>query len=338
MHLCFGQTISIIAVGDVLLHKPLQTVGKKNGFSILWLPLQNEIQSADISYANLEGPAAKNIHLSGRYIEKPHNDTYIYTSYPRFNYPPQVVNALKGSGFDIVSTANNHSLDRFAIGIEQTIRVLDQSNLAFIGTRDKNHRQRWVRILSHNGIKTAWIACTQDTNGIKDKFKQVLYCFKDKELILKEIESQKNKVDLIILTPHWGTQYQFKPNAKQKKLAKAFLEKGAHLVLGSHPHVVQPIETYQTKDGRTTLIAYSLGNFVSNQGSLKNRASGLLKLTIKKVGNNQIEFKEIIYYPTYMKNRGGQMQLSWIKSKTHPGFRLLKKQIPSEYLKIYPHI
>ncbi len=119
-------------------------------------------------------------------------------------------------------------------------------------------------------------------------------------------------------------QYRQRPNRQQQHFAKAWLDAGALMVLGSHPHVMQPIHFYQTKDGRQTLIAYSLGNFVSNQGSLANRSSGILAITLNKQDQG-LRLEKLTFYPSYMQNRGGKVYLEWLNKKRHPGYRLLRR-------------
>ncbi len=329
-----AQTIIIRAVGDVLLHKKLQVKGQKQGFKSLWSKAIPLIKKADIAYANLEGPAASNITRFGR-VATNGQSRHIYTSFPMFNYPPSLIDDLKSSGFDIVSTANNHSLDRFAIGIDKTIDKLNEASLLFVGTRKKGSLKDWYQITDTKGIRLAWISCTQDTNGIKDKYKQVLYCYKkdDRKLIKNLITELKHQVDGIILTPHWGVQYRQRPHPSQKHFAKDMLNAGAFIILGSHPHVVQPMKSYTTDDGRETFIAYSLGNFVSNQGSLANRTSGVLSLHISKKAQ-KLTVDKIEYFPTFMQNRAGRLFLDTVKSKRAGSYRLLKRVLSEQFISL----
>ena len=239
--LSYANQLTIHAVGDVLLHKKLQLKGARDGFDSLWRDVIPFIKKADLSYANLEGPVAENINKHGKKVLNA-RDPYknIYTSFPMFNYPPSLVPALKSSGFDIVSTANNHSLDRYSIGIDKTIKQLNKYQLKFTGSKKADEPTNWYSITNKNGISLAWLSCTQDTNGIKDHHQQILYCYKKQhqKIILSLIKKLKNKVDGIIITPHWGTQYFHKPTNQQQVFAKKWLNAGALLILGSHPHVI----------------------------------------------------------------------------------------------------
>jgi hypothetical protein len=210
-HACSpGNSLTITAVGDILLHTPLQQKGKQKGFDSLWQAAIPYIKGADIAYANLEGPIAP---------------TSTATGFPTFNYPASLAEALKNSGFDIVSTANNHALDRFSSGINQTIDTLQKTDIAHIGTRKQDANPAWVQVIKKNNFNIAWIACAEHTNGITDNLHQVLHCYRkeDKQWILQTIQSLKNKVDAIIITPHWGEQYQTKPNSEQVTFAKQVL-------------------------------------------------------------------------------------------------------------------
>lgn len=310
-HACAqGPSIYIAAVGDVLIHYPLLVKGNKSGFDSLWQAALPYIQSADIAYANLEGPIAENISETGKTIDTHTLDTRVYSSYPAFNYPINLAVALKRSGFDIVSTANNHALDRSSIGINKTIEVLEKLNLFYTGTQVRNSNSSWVKIINKNGFKVAWIACTENTNDNLDKYHQVLYCYKkkDAEQIINIITTLKSKVDAIIITPHWGEEYASKPNHQQINFAHKVLDAGANVVLGSHPHVLQPLEKYITKDGRETLIMFSLGNFISYQGSPQKRATIVLLLGLSKTDKGTV-INGVRYVPMYMQNRNGIARL-----------------------------
>jgi hypothetical protein len=325
-----ANSVHIIAVGDVLLHGPLQDKGLADGFTTLWSPLIPQLEAADITYGNLEGPAAEMIDNHGSPTESIHQ---AYTAYPMFNYPPGLIGALKKSGFDVVSTANNHVLDRLSIGIDTTITALHQNTLAFTGTRRQNSQDAWYAETNSKDLSIAWLACTEDTNGIADKHRQVLLCSRDKQQVLDLVSELAKTHDAVIVTPHWGVEYQTTPNKSQQKFAQELANVGAFAILGSHPHCVQPFTWLTTPAGKKVFVAYSLGNFISNQGRLKNRASGLLSLYIdKKEGITSID--KISYQPTYMENRGGQLQLNTVNSKKHPAYQWLKKIIGENYLSL----
>lgn len=280
-----GDRVTISAVGDILLHETLQRRAAAEGtFSNLWENIIPYFEAVDYSYGNLESPAARGIDKKGNKVKDPGfvYDGKVYSSYPLFNYYPEIIRELKRSGLDIISTANNHSLDRLSIGVDETVKEIQKQELEFIGTRLSSDKKKdkltdWYKVTDIKGIKVAWVACTFIMNyPMTDIHDQVMYCEseKGKERINKILAEQKNKVDAIVITPHWGVEYELSPNQKQKNAAREWIEKGATAVIGSHPHVLQPMEKIKTKDGREGLVIYSLGNFVSNQGGRISECSG----------------------------------------------------------------
>lgn len=292
-----GSSLLIAAVGDVLLHTTLQQEAKQRGFESLWSNAIPFIKAADIAYANLEGPMAQGM--------KGDSDS-VYSGFPNFNYNPSLAHALKTSGFNIVSTANNHILDRFAAGIDKTLAALDNAGLAHVGTHKRGSNQSWLYILHKNNFKIAFIACTEMTNDNKDRENQILHCYKKdhKKWILTTIANIKHQVDAVIVLPHWGEEYHHSPNEEQIIFAHQVLEAGATAVIGSHPHVLQPLQKYITKDHRETIIMYSLGNFVSNQSSPDKRTTIILFLGLTKTPQGTF-INGIRFLPMYMQNRSG---------------------------------
>lgn len=331
-----GKRIVIAAVGDILMHQSLQEKAARYGFESLWRQAIPYFKRADIVYGNLEGPVAQGVSKTGRLIKDPGHrfDNNVYSSFPRFNVHPNLVLALKKSGFNVLSFANNHSLDRFGVGVDRTIENLKRGGLQTVGAKKKSTSSPWYTIIRKNGFVIAWIACAQDTNGIKDHGKQILYCYKkqDQKIIFQNINRLKNKVDAIIVSPHWGVQYKQQPTSKQVRFAKQLLNAGALAIIGSHPHCLQPMKKYITRDGRETFIAYSLGNFVSYQGTPKNRATVILYLGLRKTKQGSaIDF--IRYVPAYMQNRSGEKKLYLkilsARDRHSVGQRIIKKVLPS---------
>lgn len=270
----------VAAVGDVLLHSPLQRQGFRDpdGFRSLWRPVEDLLSAADFTYANLEGPLAVDRYASGATAATPVTDydNGVYTGYPLFNYPPRVAPALAASGFDVVSTANNHSLDRHAEGIDLTIAALREAGLQFTGTRPTTEPELpWFTIGQVGDYRIAWLACSYGTNGLPDHQHQVLLCFDQQDVVLDQIRTLAAQPDIdgVILTPHWGWEYQNSPNPDQRALAQAAVDAGALAVIGAHPHVVQPAERLVARDGREGFVIYSLGNFVSNQREVPKRST-----------------------------------------------------------------
>lgn len=279
-----NKRIKVLGVGDILLHRKLQVkaYSQPDGARAIWRVAEPLIQAADIAYANLEGPTAAGLKRGGRKVADPGRrfDDLVYTSFPSFNYHPALVSELKQAGFDIVSTANNHALDRWAPGVDATIDELERQGLAYTGTRRAGSDAPFHRMTRVKGANIAWLACTYSTNGIPDRQNQVLGCYSHRQQVLDTIGRLKADptVDAVIVTPHWGVEYAHRINSRDHRLGRQMIAAGASLVLGTHPHVVQPLYEETTPEGRQTLIVASTGNFVSNMRRLPRRAGLIMHL------------------------------------------------------------
>jgi hypothetical protein len=301
-----GTQITIAAVGDVLLHSPLQVqaYGSPEGHHSLWKHVEPLLARADLTYGNLEGPCADGVTTSGEARDPgEHFDNHVYSSYPQFNYHPSLIGALVSTGFDVVSTANNHAMDRRALGADRTIANLKKAGLPFAGTRPSNDDSAsWYTVTEAKGVKVAWVACSFSTNGIPDTKHQVLHCYEDKATLLATIRSLKTRdgIDAVVVTPHWGIEYNHTPEAQEKGLAHELLDAGALVVLGGHPHVVQPWEKYTTRDGREGFVIYSLGNFVSGQSGTDKRSSLILYVGLTKGSDGKVAVNGVRHMPLTM--------------------------------------
>lgn len=307
-----GTSITIAAVGDVLLHAGLQRQAytAEDGHHSLWKNVEGMLEQADITYGNFEGPAADGVTTGGT-ARDPGKvfDNKVYSSYPQFNYHPSLIGALKNSGFDVVSTANNHALDRRSLGADKTVDNLTAGNLPFTGTRKSDGTGNWYTTVEAKGIKVAFVACTFSTNGIPDTKKQVLHCYDggrqsgpaNPELLstITALKARPN-VDAIIVTPHWGVEYNHIPEQSEQNLAKAMLDAGATAVFGGHPHVVQGMEKLTTRDGREGFVIYSLGNFVSGQSGNAKRSSLVLYLGLTKGTDGKVTINGVRHVPIMM--------------------------------------
>ncbi len=300
------STITVAAVGDLLLQAPLQqqAFAEDDGYASLWSAARPLIAAADVAYANLEGPIAPGVDRAGREVPDPGRvfDRTVYTGFPRFNYHPSLADDLVVSGFDIVSTANNHSLDRHAIGVDRTLEVLDAAGLAHAGTRGSDGTGPWYATTEAAGFRLAWLACTYGTNGVTDEADQVLHCYDDEALLLDEVATlhADARVDGVIVTPHWGVQYTPRPTEQDVALGRALVEAGALAVLGAHPHVLQPIERVLASDGREGVVAYSLGNFVSDQEALARRTTVVLYLDLRRLSSGATTIDTVRLVPMAM--------------------------------------
>lgn len=302
-----NNKITVSFTGDLIIHDDLYKKvmsDPEHDFSKLWEKTIPLFKKADFSYLNLEGPTALGIDNKlknkGDVGFTYDLETYSGTNF-LFNYHPTLLDSLKKTGVDIVSFANNHTFDRGALGIDLTLQEAQKRNLQIFGARPSNHKNEPLFTVSQiKNLKVAWIACSEFLNGFKDKFSQVLLCYEQKKEILELIQKiKKDKLaDVIILTPHWGVEYAQEPRNNQRQWAYNLLDEGASVIIGSHPHVLQPAEKYVTKDQRETFIAYSLGNFVAFQRDIERKTSALVYLEFTKNESGLTEITNYWYEPT----------------------------------------
>lgn len=282
--------VTISFTGDLLVHQDLYREvidKKKQDFSVLWSKVTPLLNQADFSQVNLEGPVA--LGIDNKLKEKGDigfvydGEVYSGTNF-LFNYHPQIIDAIKNTGFDLITTSNNHTFDRGSIGVDKTIDVLNEKKFPFAGTRKKGSLEPLYKITDIKNFKVAWIACSELLNGFKDKFSQTLLCY-DQALeitnLIKKINTEK-LADIVIVVPHWGEEYKHEPNQAQRKHAKLFAEAGATAIIGSHPHVLQPAEKIITQDQREVFVVYSLGNFVAFQRDIDRKTSAIVYLEFGK--------------------------------------------------------
>ena len=263
---------TLTAVGDIMMHKPQTTAGyraatKSYSFDHFFTEVKEFLEGGDWVIGNLETP------LAGAEAG--------YSGYPRFNAPAALAQALKKAGFNILVTANNHTLDQGKKGLLKTLAHIQQQGLQPVGTASSPQEAAKVLMVEKRQIKMGILAYTYGTNGIPiPKGQDYLVTLIDKQKIKKDIaKAQQLGADIVTVALHFGTEYQRKPNTQQKSLVAHCIQAGADIVLGSHPHVVQPYEVFELteKSGkkRKAVAIYSLGNFISNQRQ-KYRALGLI--------------------------------------------------------------
>lgn len=299
---CTTNTNARLAfVGDILIHKAIykSVVHGSKDFSQIWKPVDHMIKKADFVVGNLEGPAALGIDKSGKdrgdvgfiYDGKVYSGTDFV-----FNFHPRIASDLKKSGYDLMSFANNHTLDRYSVGADKTLEVLREAGLYTAGVRTSyEEKDRYYSIANIQGINVAFIGCTESLNGRKDIKDQVLNCYNGEiESMIKDLSLNKS-VDFIVVLPHWGEEYKTKPNSRQMNFARKYAEAGAGAIIGSHPHVPQPWEKYVTTSGRETLIVYSLGNFVAWQSGLNQKTGPIVYLNLSKDENNMTSISGVAY-------------------------------------------
>ena len=253
-------SVRIRATGDIMFH-PSQLDGAYDyttdtyDFENSFKAIRDIIREADISIANFEGTTAG-------------NEIYAYQGYPLFNAPDEALDAIKNAGFDILSTANNHSLDTRKAGIIRTIEQIKARGMEPIGTFAEKPEIR-VLIKDVKGIKFAFLAYTEMVNGLESVLApedlDAMVNIIDETKMKEDIAYAKdNNADVIIAFLHWGDEYSRVQAQRQEILADMLFRSGVDIILGSHPHVIQPTQTLDY-DGKTKFVAYSMGNFISNQ-------------------------------------------------------------------------
>lgn len=290
-------TFTLTSLGDTLCHNTqywdaYNSKIDEYDFSYVYEDIKNYTLSSDITIVSLETTFA------GK--EKG------YSNYPTFNTPDSLATALKDIGVDVVSLAGNHALDYGYTGLCRTIDVFNNIGLSHLGTYKTAEDQEKILIKDVKGVKIAFINYTYGTNGIPlPSGKDFCVNLIDKDFIKKQINQAKEQnVDMIVACMHWGTEYRTTANSEQKDLANFLFENGVDVILGNHPHVLEPMEkkTITLQDGTTkdVFVVYALGNFTADQRDEITRDSAILNLTITKNSDGKISIDKVNYVPIYM--------------------------------------
>lgn len=304
--------VTITAIGDVMVHgaqlnRAYQNETDSFDFTDTFAYVKEILSEKDYTVANLETTLAGRNNGVGTKI-------YGYNDYPRFNSPEVLADALKDAGVDFLGTANNHSMDSNVDGVYSTLDYLDETGLAHTGTARSQQEQDILCLQTINDITFGFCAFTYDTNGItvpsdsEFAVNTLNYYNSDKvSAVCRNVEDLKSAgADFVIVLAHWGIEYQTKPCSYQTDLADLLFEAGADVILGSHPHVVQPLEIRQitNPDGstRTGICIYSLGNFVSSQTNKSgpDKDLGLIMNVSFKKENNICTIEGVAVTPTYV--------------------------------------
>lgn len=279
----------LIFVGDAMQHqaqfeRALQEGGgKRYDYSDCFPLLAPAITEADYAVVNLEVP------LGGGPT---------YRGFPCFSAPDSYAEALRDAGFDLFLTSNNHCLDSGDKAARRTLKVLDKMGVDHIGTyNDAAARDTLVPFIKNiKGIKIGFLNYTYGTNGLTAKEgMEVAYIDKDK--IKKEIEkTRKAGAEMICVTVHWGIEYVLHENQHQRDLADFLVDQGVDLIIGGHPHVIQPMKVVRNeKTGKDVLIVYSLGNLISNMKTTDTRGGALVKVRVERDSAGRAVFKNAAY-------------------------------------------
>ena len=247
--------------GDIMMHYAVKNCAKRHsdspthvhtagGFNWLFSKVSPLISAADFAVGNMEFP------VSPPFIQ----NEFI------FNCPPQVIPSLAQSGFDAVTLANNHMLDQGNKGLLNTFDFLEKSKLPYFGAARTEKTAREGMLFEKNGIRVRVLSYTGILNySYPANPPFTINRLDERDKLMADIAAARKDCDILIVQPHWGTEYVTSPNADQRELYRAMINAGADLVIGHHPHVLQDIEGVTAPDGRRCAIFYSLGNFICNQ-------------------------------------------------------------------------
>jgi poly-gamma-glutamate capsule biosynthesis protein CapA/YwtB (metallophosphatase superfamily) len=268
-----SDTLTFVFAGDVMGHMPQQKAAfdmktKKYSFTDCYQFIAPFIQPADFAMANLEVP------LAG----KP------YTGYPHFSAPDELLDGALSAGFDAMQLANNHIADKGKNGIARTYSTVNR-RVPSVGVylRESQRDSIYPLIMSVKGLKVAFLNCTYDTNGNPVSEPYVVNLI-DTAQIRKDVQTARQRgAKCVVMTIHWGIEYELKANNEQVMLARFFANIGIDAVIGSHPHVVQNFEWIERKGKTTVPVFYSLGNMISNQRWGNSNGGILARLEISKL-------------------------------------------------------
>ncbi|MDX8046324.1 CapA family protein [Gracilibacillus sp. S3-1-1] len=285
----FNREISIAAIGDILIHDRVYLDawdGELYDFQPMFASIKDYLINTDITLANQESI------MGGEAIG--------LSNYPQFNSPFEIGDTLQDVGVDIVTMANNHTLDRGEQAIRNAVNYYNEIGMAYTGSFISEEDNETIRVLDVKGITVAFLSYTYGTNGmpVPDR-KDYLVNLIDKQAIENDVKKANNLADMTIVSYHFGDEYQRLPNQEQQDLAQFAADLGVEVVIGHHPHVLQPVDWVEGKDGNQTLVAYSLGNFLSGQYELYQRIGGIFQFSAKKDGTT-ITVDTPVFLPTFV--------------------------------------
>ena len=297
--------LSLLIAGDLMQHMPQikaaqQSDGSYN-YDECFAGIKDEVERADVAIANFETT------LAGA----------PYSGFPKFSAPDDFLSGVVGAGFDIMLTANNHCVDTHRKGLERTLAMMDSMGVYHLGTyRNISEREKnYPFLLEKDGLRIVLLNFTYGTNGLP--VPEPCYVnLMDTTEIAADLEKAKGMIpDVIIALPHWGIEYQTLPSKAQKDMAKWLLEHGVDHIIGGHPHVAQPIELLNNKQN---LIAWSMGNVVSNQSKPNTYGGYMVRLEFTK--NDSLTVLSDHNYSLY-----------WVSRPPDNGYRHQYRILPIDY-------
>lgn len=287
-------------VGDIMVCESQLKAYKDSGYDFHpeFDYIKDALSNADYTMANMEGTV-------GKYNKSP------YSGYPQFNCPETILDALKDSGIDFLTLANNHMLDRFFDGLKNTATWVEKKGFDYVGAYRTKKERETAKVYEVNGIKIGFVAYTHSTNSIERLAKgldpaatEYGVPYIQKADLAADIKRLRDAgAEVVIAFPHWGAEYVREPDASQMKYAKRLAAAGADIILGSHSHMVQPtlLRTMTDSTGRTrdAFVIFSLGNFLSDHVLQYTDCGVILEFTISENSDGTFSVGDIGYIPTY---------------------------------------
>ena len=294
------RTVTMAVVGDIMVHdyqynEAYDPATGTYDFSHNFTAVKKYLEGYDLCIGNLE--------LTFGGSDRP------YSSFPCFNTPDSFLDTVKDAGFDVLTTANNHSMDTGKSGLLRTLDKLDEAGIAHTGTFRSAEEQQTPLIIERNGMTIAFVSCTYGTNGIPVPDAYLINILGETDMTAL-IEKAEKMADLVVVLPHMGNEYETYVRPVFEEWADSFFAAGADIVLASHPHVLQPMQYRKIvdEDGseRDGFIIYSLGNFISSQTTPPRNASIILHLTVEQAGDQQPTVKSVSFVPIWTQFRNAQ--------------------------------
>lgn len=290
-----AQSVKIVFAGDLMGHGPQIKAAHQSDGSYDYAPcfryVEDYIRSADLAIVNLE------VTLAGP----------PYTGYPQFSSPRELAQAARDAGFDIMTTANNHCMDRGRTGLERTLRELDSLGIPHLGTyRDREQRDaEHPLIVDRGGFRLAFLCYTYGTNGIEVQRPNVVNFIDTAEMARDLRVARERGAEFVITLIHWGVEYATKANAEQERTARWLLGHGCDAVIGGHPHVVQnfTLDANPGNDRYPEIVVYSMGNLVSNQRDVNCDGGIMIELDLRRAPDSKSITQNCRYMP-YWVHRG----------------------------------
>ena len=283
--------VSFIGCGDNITYgtKDARSKAYEGGRSLNFKPqyarVSEVIENADIAFINQECVMA--------------GEGYPIRYYPMFNVPQELGLDLVELGYDVVNIATNHMLDAGADGLKSTMNFWNSQDVLMVGGYENEEDFDSIRIIEREGLKFAFLSYTYGTNGLtKPASSPIVIPYIDDEDIIRQTALAREVADFVFVSAHWGDEYTFNPNSEQKRVAQLMADCGVDAIIGHHPHVIQPVEWLEGKNGNKTLCVYSLGNFVAEQDHDYSMVGGIIELSIVSVNGNRPYIDKAIFHPT----------------------------------------